>query len=47
MRVNVKPTNENPARHECHNGKHERLPENDIARRAEWLDRRKQHGIHG
>ena len=28
-----------PARHECHNGKHERLPENDIAKRAEWLER--------
>lgn len=26
-----------PARHECHNGKHDRLPENDIAKRAEWL----------
>ena len=33
-----------PARHECHNGKYERLPENDIAKRAEWLERRKQHG---
>nr|DAU53970.1 MAG TPA: hypothetical protein [Caudoviricetes sp.] len=33
-----------PARHECHNGKYERLPENDIVKRAEWLERRKQDG---
>ena len=28
-----------PARHECHSGKYERLPENDIVKRAEWLER--------
>lgn len=28
-----------PYRHECHNGRYDRLPEGDVAKRIEWMGR--------